>query len=221
VKEKKRWSEAELVDFKKRWHAITIPVNVQIESTQIALDLHKTNQIIMKAEKIALGDCICRTTLQNCDFPRKTCIFLNERAETRVTNGQANYITPERAKLIVSETHKLGLVHLTLYQLSIPNQFPSEICSCCPCCCQALQGLLRLNMKGLVEPSEYVSTFDTETCTQCGTCIERCHFGARMLGSDDEIIYNHDLCFGCGLCVSTCPESAIKLIPRESSGKTP
>ncbi|MGB5909876.1 MAG: 4Fe-4S binding protein [Promethearchaeia archaeon] len=221
MKEKKRWSETELFDFKKRWHAITIPVNIQIENTQTALDLKRTNQIIMKAEKIALGDCICRTTLQNCNFPRKTCIFLNNRAETFVKNERAKYITTKQAKLILSETHKQGLVHLAMYQSSTSNQFPSEICSCCPCCCQALQGLQRLNMKGLVEPSEYVSTFDSEACVQCGICTERCHFGARMLDAHDDIIYKQDLCFGCGLCVSSCPESAIKLILRNSWGKTP
>ncbi|MFX1297259.1 MAG: 4Fe-4S binding protein [Promethearchaeota archaeon] len=221
MKENKQWSETELLDFTKRWHAITIPVNIQIEHRQIALNLNRTNQIIMKAEKIALGDCVCRKTLKNCSFPQETCIFLNSRAETLVKNGRAKYITPEQAKLIVSETHKLGLVHLAMYQLSTSNQFPSEICSCCPCCCQALQGLQRLNMRGLVEPSEYVSTFDSELCIQCGICTERCHFGARMLDAHDEIIYKQNLCFGCGLCVSSCPESAIKLIPRDSWGKTP
>jgi NAD-dependent dihydropyrimidine dehydrogenase PreA subunit len=214
VKEKKRWSDTELANFKERWHAITIPVNIQIESKQAALDLKKANQIIKNAEKIAVGDCICRTTLKNCNFPRNVCIFFNTRAEKFVKDNQAKYTSTEQAKAIISETHKRGLVHLAMYQINNPNQFPSEICSCCPCCCQALQGLQRLNMIGLVEPSEFVATYDSELCTQCGICIDRCHFGARLLDSNEEINVNHDFCFGCGLCISICPNNAIKLIPR-------
>jgi ferredoxin len=216
MKEYKEWSEPKLLDFKERWHAVTIPVNIQIENKQIALDLKRVNQLISQAEKVALGDCICRTTLQNCNFSRNTCIFLNTRAEMQVNEGQAKYVTLEQARLTVSETHKEGLVHLAMYQLGTPDHSPSEICSCCPCCCQVLQGLQRLNLKGLVEPSEFVATFDSETCTQCHICIERCHFGARMLDSSEKIVFKQELCFGCGLCVTTCPENAIKLIPRNS-----
>ncbi|TKJ19471.1 MAG: hypothetical protein CEE43_15035 [Promethearchaeota archaeon Loki_b32] len=216
MQKNKQWSDAELSDFKERWYAFTIPVNIQIENKQVALDLNRVNQIIMQAEKIALGSCVCRTTLQNCNSPRETCIFFNSRAETCVKDGRAKYVTAEQAKLIVSETHEKGLIHLAMHQSITHSQFPSEVCSCCPCCCQALQGLQLLNMKGLVEPSEFVATFDSETCTQCHICVERCHFGARMLDSSEKIIFNHNFCFGCGLCVTTCPENTIKLIPRET-----
>ncbi len=212
----KEWSETKLLDFKKRWQAVTIPVNIQIENKQIALDLKRVNQLISQAEKIALGNCFCRTTLQNCNYPRKTCIFFNTRADMQVNEGEATYITSEQARLTVSKTHKEGLVHLAMYQLGIPDQFPSEICSCCSCCCQALQGLQRLNMVGLVEPSEFVTTYDSETCTQCHICIERCHFGARKVDPSENLVFKQDLCFGCGLCITTCPENAIKLIPRNS-----
>jgi heterodisulfide reductase subunit A-like polyferredoxin len=216
MKENKLWSETELFDFKKRWKAVTIPVNVQIENRQIALDLTRTNRIIEQAEKIALGDCVCRVTLGNCNMPQNTCIFLNKRAETFVENGErrAKFITQEQAKTIVSETHKKGLVHLALHQSNETDRFPSEICSCCSCCCQALQGLQVMNMKGVVEPSEFVATFDFETCNQCGICVDRCQFGARIFDSKKKIIFYQDLCFGCGLCVTTCPEKLINLIPR-------
>jgi hypothetical protein len=160
MKEKKLWSETDLLDFKSRWKAVTIPVNMQIENKQIALDLTRTNRIIEQAEKIALGDCICRVTLGNCNMPQNTCLFLNERAETRVENERAKYITQEEAKTIVSETHKKGLVYMALHPSNEIDRFPSEICSCCSCCCQALQGLKVMNLKGVVDPSEFVTTFD-------------------------------------------------------------
>jgi len=214
MKKNKQWSETKLLDFKRKWKAFTIPVNIQIENRQVALDLTKTNQILTQAEKIALTDCICRETLQNCDLPRTTCILLNKRAENFVNNGQAKWITQEQAKSIVTETHKQGLVHLAMHQWNKTDQFPSEICSCCPCCCQALQGLQLMNMKELVKPSEFVATIDLETCNQCGICVDRCHFGARILDSNKNIVFEQDLCFGCGLCVTTCPVSSIELIYR-------
>ncbi|MFX1453689.1 MAG: ATP-binding protein [Promethearchaeota archaeon] len=214
MKETKKWSEEKLLDFKTKWKAVTIPVNIEIENRQVALDLTKTHQILMQADKIALRDCICRVTLQNCNLPHNTCILLNKRAENFVNEGTARWITQEQAKMIVSETHKKGLVHLAMHQSNITDQLPSEICSCCSCCCQALQGLKLMNMKGLVKPSEFIAGFDQETCNQCGICVERCHFGAKIFDSDKNIIFKQDLCFGCGLCVSTCPVNAIKLIKR-------
>ncbi len=89
MKENKQWSETNLLDFKERWKAVTIPVNIEIENRQVALDLTKTNQILMQAEKIALRDCPCRVTLQNCELPQNTCILLNKRAEDFVNEGRA------------------------------------------------------------------------------------------------------------------------------------
>ncbi|MFX0091219.1 MAG: ATP-binding protein [Candidatus Hodarchaeota archaeon] len=214
MKEKKQWPETELLDFQKKWEPVTIPVNIRVENRQIALDLTRTNRILTQAEKIALGDCICRVTLQNCDLPRKTCVSLNERAESVVKRGQAKWVTLEKAKTVVSESHRQGLIHLAMYQLNKIDYFPSIICSCCSCCCQALQGLQLMNMKGLVKPSEFVATFDLETCTECGICVDRCQFGARVVDSNEKISFKQDLCFGCGLCVTTCPENSIKLNPR-------
>jgi ferredoxin len=215
MKENRQWSEEDLIKFEKKWQAVTIPINIRLENEQIALDLTKINYILMSAEKIALAACICRTTLQNCTFPRNTCISLNKTAEILVKSGIAKFITREQAISIAFETAKLGLVHLALHPLNKSEQFPSEICSCCPCCCHALQGLKLMNMKGLIKPSEFVSTLDIETCKKCGTCADRCQFGARVLDLDNNIVFRQDLCFGCGHCVITCPESAIELISRK------
>ena len=112
----------------------------------------------------------------------------NKKAEIDVGSGIAEYISLEQAKSIVSETAKLGLVHLTLNPPNKTDQFPSAICSCCPCCCHALQGLQLMNKKGLIKPSEFISTFDIEACSKCGICADRCQFGARVLDTDNNII---------------------------------
>ncbi len=93
MKEYKEWFEEKLLDFKERWQAVTIPVNIQIENKQIALDLKRVNQLIIQAEKIALEICFCRTILQNCNFSSETCIFFNTRTKMQVNDGQLYFNT--------------------------------------------------------------------------------------------------------------------------------
>ncbi|MHA1967288.1 MAG: ATP-binding protein [Candidatus Hodarchaeales archaeon] len=210
----KLWSKKEVLDFKKRWHAITIPVNIQIKNKQITLDLKRVERIIMAGDRIALGDCACRSTLNNCDFPLNTCIFFNDRAERMVECERAKWITKKEAITVAINTHNQGLVHLAIHSSEDTAQLPSEICSCCSCCCRALQGLKHTNIGELVEQSEFITTHDPESCINCGECIDWCHFKARVLDSNDNLIFKPELCFGCGLCVTSCPERIIELIKR-------
>jgi len=214
VKNIKLWSKEEVLDFKAKWQAIIIPVDIQIENKQITLDLKRVESIILKADKIALGDCFCRSELNNCDFPLNTCVFFNDRAEKMVESGRAKWVTKKEAKSVAIDTHNKGLVHMAMHQSNRPDQFPSEVCSCCSCCCGALQGLIHTNNSDLVDPSELVSIYNSESCINCGECVDRCHFKARTLDSNGNLIFKSELCYGCGLCVTTCPESIIELIKK-------
>lgn len=131
-----------------------------------------------------------------------------------VENGQAKWVTKKKAKTVVLDTHNKGLVHMALHLSNKPDQFPSEICSCCSCCCTALQGLIHMNNTDLVEPSEFVTIYNSELCTNCGECVDRCHFKARTLDSTSKLLFRPELCYGCGLCVTTCSENIIELIKR-------
>lgn len=66
----------------------------------------------------------------------------------------------------------------------------------------------------LVVKSAFVSvTTEPDKCKNCGTCAERCYFGARTM-EHGVMHYYPDLCTGCGLCVSTCPEDILQLKKR-------
>jgi len=214
VKNIKLWSKEENLDFKAKWQAIIIPVDIQIENKQITLDLKRVESIILKADKVALGDCFCRSKLKNCDFPLSTCVSFNVRAEKMVESGRAKWITKKEAKSVANDTHNKGLVHMAIHHSNTSNEFPVEICSCCSCCCGALQGLVHANISGSVERSEFVTISDSESCKNCGKCVTRCHFKARTLDSNSNLLFKPELCYGCGLCVTTCPESIIELIKR-------
>ncbi|MGY5853714.1 MAG: ATP-binding protein [Candidatus Thorarchaeota archaeon] len=59
--------------------------------------------------------------------------------------------------------------------------------------------------------SSKVATIDTNLCTECGLCEEKCRFGAAHPPKIDPIA-----CEGCGVCAYVCPEHAIEMKERVS-----
>ncbi|MHA2296066.1 MAG: ATP-binding protein [Candidatus Hodarchaeales archaeon] len=212
-----KWSKENVLTFKERWKAVTIPVNIKIDTRQTALQLDQVLSIVRSAEKISVENCFCRTDLQNCDYPRKVCLSFNELASKNVNDGIAEFISTTEAEKIILEAHQEGLVPMALHRPEEDEKNIQAVCNCCSCCCSAFQGLLRLNMTGLVKRSQYVSTHDPGKCHDCGECTYHCHFKARTLGEGGEMTFNQAYCFGCGLCVTRCPEEANTMIERVSS----
>jgi heterodisulfide reductase subunit A-like polyferredoxin len=63
--------------------------------------------------------------------------------------------------------------------------------------------------------SYYKSTIDSDLCTACGECIDRCPMDA-IEESETVSEVKEENCIGCGLCVSICPEEAISLMEKPS-----
>ncbi len=213
----KTWSEEELLDFRGRLRAVTIPINNKVGIEQTALHLNRIFDIIRSAEKMAVANCVCREKLQNCDYPLKVCLSIDKHAKRLVTEGEAEFISKAEAEKIMKETNQQGLVHLTLHKPDEDDSHIQEICSCCSCCCHALaskKGLSLVNMEKLIKPSKFISTHDPEECINCGDCVQRCHFQARILSEENIMTFNPNYCFGCGLCVTSCSQNAIEMIER-------
>jgi Pyruvate/2-oxoacid:ferredoxin oxidoreductase delta subunit len=196
--------------------AVTVPVNVMVEAEHRVYDLSEMKEILGGAEKIVLQDCGCKTEYDNCDSPQRTCLNLDRSADQALEFEEYN---PQEVSLgeaveALEMSHKAGLVHMA-YTMKGDDR-PTVICSCCPCCCHTLGGLLRFGISTHVLTSSYVAEDDVENCINCGACVDRCVFMARNM-TDGEMLYDVSNCFGCGLCVSTCPTDAIGLIPREDS----
>jgi ferredoxin len=205
------WTMDELDDiYSDIEKAVTVPVNVKIEAEHQVLDLSILEEVLRDAELIVLQDCGCKTIRGNCDAPRGTCISLDASAKDtlRDTRHNPRVVTLDEALEALRVSHEAGLVHLA-YTME-GEEYPSPICSCCPCCCHTLSGLLRLGLAPVVLTSGKVAVDDSERCTNCGTCVSRCVFRARRMG-DGVMTYDPTKCFGCGLCVSTCPANAITL----------
>jgi Pyruvate/2-oxoacid:ferredoxin oxidoreductase delta subunit len=207
----KDWTKTELREYTRKYKAITIPVQVEIRGTQRVLNLTEVQRILANAELIALGECYCRKKVKRCNSPLDTCLSLDKKAEDLITRGLAVKVDLERAVRTLKHAHENGLVHVT-YAIA-GKEKPEYICSCCSCCCHSLSGLIRFGMINAVASSEYIASNNTQSCINCGKCVQRCPFKARTL-QDGKMRFDKTRCFGCGLCVTTCPEGAISLVLR-------
>ncbi|HUV34374.1 MAG TPA: 4Fe-4S binding protein [Candidatus Desulfaltia sp.] len=196
--------------------AVTVPVNVQVEAEHRVYDLSEMKAILLKAGRIVLQECGCRRDHGNCDHPLETCLTVNGAAEESLKN---NRYSPREVDLhqaieALERSHRAGLVHMAYTMKG--DDSPTVICSCCPCSCHTLGGLIRYGIHTQVLTSRYVAEDDESKCVQCGACVDRCSFLARSM-VDGELVYDESKCFGCGLCVSTCPASAISLVERRGA----
>ena len=210
--EKSDWTREELEkEYVDTMTAVTIPVNIHIEGQQRILDLSEMKKLLREAELISLGDCGCRKRVKKCDAPLDVCIGLDKKAEALIEKGLAKRANLEEALEALERSHTASLVHIS-YTFE-GEEKPKYICSCCSCCCHSMSALVRFGMPEAVVVSRYVAFNNTETCVNCGTCVERCQFKARRSVSD-KLVYNMAKCFGCGVCVSTCPTKSISLVKR-------
>ena len=143
----------------------------------------------------------------------EVCFLLDDAADQAVGDRTAHYVSLEEAVCVLRQANERGLVHLTIYE---PEHTVYAVCSCCSCCCHDLQFLRIYGRSDVIARSEYVAQTDVQTCTQCGVCVQRCVFGAR-LWQDGRLSYDAGACYGCGLCVTVCPVGATVLRPRPAN----
>ncbi len=196
--------------------AVALPVNVEIEADHRVFDMSEVEKILRESEYIFLNNCGCRSMHRNCDNPLDTCLAVNVGPDYPETGEGRNSrrVTVEEALAALKRSHEAGLVHMAYVMKG--DDKPFLICSCCTCCCHTLGGLLRHGIHTQVLTSKLIADDDDAKCTDCGTCVKRCVFGARQM-VDGEKKYDNTRCFGCGLCASTCLTNAIKLVDRKKA----
>ena len=188
-----------------------IPVEQSVEAgNQQVLDIDSADKIILNAEKVALTRCTCRLIAHKCDNPLEVCIQVDNAARYTLDRGTGREISKDEALQILRDCEEKGLVHVTMNKTHAGH----FICNCCSCCCQALPLVISEGLN-ILDPSRYQAEIDPETCSACGTCLERCFFNAIVPAEPDnedsvmQVI--GEKCMGCGLCQVTCPEAAITL----------
>ena len=163
--------------------------------------------ILLSAKTFCVRDCICRVQQdllgrRQCTFPVKNCLSFSQLERP----PRPDDISKEEALEILDKVEEIGLVHTVS---NITNDI-SYVCNCCGCCCCILRGITDWGIENSVAYANYYAVIDPETCTGCGTCIERCQVGA-IYEKDGVSVVNQKQCIGCGLCVTGCPNDTAKL----------
>ena len=186
-----------------------VPVNIAIQAKTHILDFESVTDMVKKARILAVTKCTCRLTARKCDRPLEACLQVNNAAAYALSRGTGRRITAQEALDILKKAEEEGLIHVTMNRHEVDH----FICNCCPCCCQTMPILIKAGIR-VIDPSRYRAAIDAELCTGCGTCHDRCYFGAIAWengeGSGSRVEVSK--CMGCGLCRVTCPEEAIELV---------
>lgn len=185
----------------------TIPVHVELGSTQVVLAQPEMRDLLAAAELIAVGECGCRRDARVCDHPLDVCLAVDDEARSEMEKHGWRAISLVEALSVLERSHRAGLVHVAYRK---PDEPVTLICSCCACACGPLRRLKGRDYREEIAESAYVAHYDATACVGCGACVERCVFGAFRQGdAAASIEFRPASCFGCGLCVSTCPAGAI------------
>lgn len=183
-----------------------IPVGVTIEAKTHVLAFEDVREIIEKARSLSVTKCTCRLTAHKCDRTLEACLQINRGADYNLARGTGRRLTKEQALEIVRQAEEDGLIHVVMNKQNV-DQF---ICNCCPCCCQTMPILIKNNIS-VVEPSRFAAKVNPDHCTACGTCLDRCYFGAIAVQENEAAQVDEGRCMGCGLCQVTCPSGALSM----------
>jgi electron transport complex protein RnfB len=195
----------------------TIPVEKSIDVEHRVTTYDHIKDIIENTEgPIVINQCMCREGAKRKGNPCKkttreeTCMGFGDWAARAVKAG-ARPLTKKEALEIMRQNEEDGLVLQ-------PNNYQKVdfVCACCGCCCGILQMHKMMPKPAAIWAHNYYAAVDTETCSGCGTCLERCQVNAITLnGQSGYVTINLDRCIGCGNCVVTCPTESLKLVKME------
>jgi ferredoxin len=195
-----------------------IPINKSLDYKSTIAPYNNVRNVIENFEgPLAVANCICRQRRDlegnSCKLSdlREVCMPLGDFAHHYIRQGMGKEISKQEAMNLITIAEEKGFVIQTSN-----SQAPWFFCLCCGDCCGYLRG-----MKSLPRPVDYFGTHyhavvDSDLCTGCETCLERCQMDALTI-LDGISAVNRDRCIGCGLCVPICPEEAIQLLENEQS----
>lgn len=182
----------------------------EVVTTEQSIAFIDAISVLDKAE-IAVGPCMCQKALGKRNGTYMKDIAILHGAEShKMASPEYQGISPEEAKDLLRRLHIEGLVP-TFYSCLRSEGWIYAICSCESEICFPFRAHQAAG--GVLFSGPDVVTLNSQECTGCGTCVDRCHFGANTLVNGTSEV-NLAKCYGCGLCVSTCAGQARKMVNR-------
>jgi Pyruvate/2-oxoacid:ferredoxin oxidoreductase delta subunit len=205
----------------------TIVINKELDVKNEILPFEVLEKQLSGYDVFSETPCSCRETAKLANEPCERtrgnfCIQAGEEAKRNIKKGIGKQLSYDEAMERFKDAEKDGLVHSTTNKQD-PFTF---VCNCCPCCCMALEPVIRGFKHGAAK-SNFDPVIDHDLCVLCDTCVNICPVGIIEHVDDsggEKITFNLDECLGCGLCASNCPEEAFSLekarndVPRQSMG---
>jgi electron transport complex protein RnfB len=190
----------------------TIPVGSSISPDLTVLPYEKAEELLEGQKKFLVAPCICRRERrmvgEGCDKSLESCLVFGGGGGLYERNGLGRVIDKQEALDILIRADEAGLV---LQPGNSKN--PSNICTCCGCCCGVLRNLKLQPKPASLVSSPFVAAAASDTCAGCGICVDRCQMDALSL-ENGTISLDLDRCIGCGLCVGTCPTGSLTLVRK-------
>jgi Na+-translocating ferredoxin:NAD+ oxidoreductase subunit B len=199
----------------------TIPVDESIDVAHRIAAYDDAAEILRSKPFIVITDCICRKTADlidhDCGRPLESCFMFGSMGQYYLDRGMGRKISLDEAVDILARCRDAGLV-----TQPATSQNPAGMCNCCGDCCGVLRALNKHPRPAEIVFSNYFVEVETEACSGCETCLDRCQMGALSMNDEDAAVVDKDRCIGCGLCVTACPADALRLVSKsENQIRTP
>lgn len=196
-----------------------IPLESAVEMTPAVETYNRLRDLVRQQEVISVEPCICRKEQgllgNECEKPKEVCIGFGDFAQFYIDNGMGRQISVDEALAVLDTAEEAGLVASPTNSQKI-----EAICCCCSCCCPILRFASIAPRPGDMVTSYYEAKLDSEECTSCGLCVDRCQMDAIEEGDDAYGIVD-GRCIGCGLCVAECPTDAISMVAKPGTEPPP
>jgi len=191
-----------------------IQVDEAIEGQSLAVPYEILEHFVkLASHRFIKHFCICREAMACKDYPIDMgCLFLGETAKD-INPELGHLVSVEEALEYIKRLKEAGFIFNTGYvpgdsvMLDVgPSNRLMTICACCPCCC----------ITKVVKPQKPgerrlpgVEVHVTDSCIDCGECLEACIYGFIQIEEGKAVI--DPCCVTCGRCVDACPENAIEV----------
>ena len=183
----------------------------EVVTTEQALNFIDAISALGKAE-IAVGPCMCQKALgkRKGTYEKDMVILYGAEAYKRAYPPEYKDLNPDEAKQLLRKFQEEGLMP-TFYSCLRSSGWIYAICNCDSEICFPFRAHQAAG--AVLYSGPYIIKVDADNCIGCGTCVERCHFGANTI-VDGRSQVDLSKCYGCGLCVATCNGQARSMVAR-------